>query len=269
MIPGFLLSLREGLEAALIIGIVVGGLQKIGRSNLMASLWIGVFSAVILSLLSALLLNALGAELEGKAEEIFEGTTMLLAAGVLTWMIYWMRRQSRGFKSRLEGNVQKASSYTGKGALFLLSFASVLREGIELALLLTAASLTSSGIQTILGALLGLLVACILGYLLFASTIRLNLTRFFQLTALLLILFAAGLVSHSVHEFNEAGLIPTIIAPIWNLNSIMDDHSVVGMLLGTLFGYNGDPSLTEVLAYIIYMLGVYALFQRIKFIPDH
>jgi high-affinity iron transporter len=264
MIPSFLLSLREGIEAALIIGIVLGALRKIGRSDLSRTLWAGVSSAVFLSILSALLLRALDAELKGRTEQIFEGFTMFLAAGVLTWMIYWMQRQSRGLKAELESNVQQATSRGGQGALFLMAFIAVLREGIELALFLTATSLASSGIQTLLGSLLGLMTACLLGYLLFASTIRLNLQRFFQVTSVLLILFAAGLIAHSMHEFNEAGIIPAIIDPIWNLNPILDDQSLVGVTLSTLFGYHGNPSLTEVLAYIGYILVTFIVFKRAR-----
>jgi high-affinity iron transporter len=204
MITSLLLSLREGLEAALIIGIVLGALHKTGRSDLNRFLWAGGLSAVILSLLSALLLHAVNKELEGLAEQIFEGITLLLAACVLTWMIFWMRRQSAGMKSQLESEVNRAVNVGGGGAIFFLAFIAVLREGIELALYLTATSLTSSGLQTLLGTSIG--IGCrLLGYLIFTTTLRLNLQHFFQVTAAILILFAAGLIAHSIGEFNEAG----------------------------------------------------------------
>ncbi len=264
MITSFLLALREGLEAALIIGIVLGAVRRAGRQGLSRWLWAGVFSAAMVSLVSALLLRAVDTELEGITEQIFEGTTFLLAAGVLTWMIFWMRRESASMRSRLETNVSQATNAKGGGALFFLAFISVLREGIELALYITAASLTLSGIQTILGTAIGLSIACFLGYLIYTTTIKLNLQRFFQVTGLILILFAAGLIGHSVAEFNEAGLIPSVISPIWNLNPLLSDTSVLGSIFSTLFGYHGSPSLTEALGYSAYALITLFLFIRAR-----
>lgn len=262
MISSLVLSLREGLEAALIIGIVLGALRRTGRVDLNRPLWAGVIIASIVSLLTALLLRAVDKELEGTTEQIFEGVTFLLAAGVLTWMILWMRHQSRSMRSELESKVNQAAALKGAGALFFLAFISVLREGIELALYLTASSLTSTGFQTVSGAAIGLAAACLLGYLIYSTTIHLNLQRFFQVTAVILILFAAGLVAHSVAEFNEAGIIPAVISPIWNLNPLLNEHSVLGVIASTLFGYHGSPSLTEALGYSAYMLIALFVFVR-------
>ena len=273
MITSFLLSLREGLEAALIIGIVLGALRRSGRAGLNRWLWAGVFSAAIVSLASALLLRAVDAELEGSSEQIFEGTTFLIAAAVLTWMIFWMNRESRGMKTRLESKVNEAAKIKGIGALYFLAFISVLREGIELALYMTAASLTLSGIQTLLGTAIGLAVACLLGYTVYSTTLKLSLQRFFQVTSVILILFAAGLIGHSVAEFNQAGIIPAIINPIWNLNPVLNDTSLVGSIFSTLFGYHGSPSLTEALGYSAYGLITLFVFvkaqklQPVQFIP--
>jgi high-affinity iron transporter len=254
MFPSFLLSLREGLEAALIIGIVLGALQKINRTQLIKSVWLGTGSAFLLSLFAALGLNAVGASIEGAAEAIFEGFAMLVAAGVLTWMIFWMQRQSRNIKSELEVEVQVAAARRGGRALFTLAFVAVLREGIELALFLTATAAVSGSQQVLIGGLLGLVAAVALGWALFATTIQLNLQRFFLVSGILLILFAAGLLAHGVHEFNELGWIPPIIEHVWDLNPILAEDSVIGMLLKALFGYNGNPSLTEVIAYVMYFV---------------
>ncbi len=262
MITSTLLSLREGLEAALVISIVLGALRRTGRSDLRRWLWTGVASAAIASLATAALLRMVDAELEGKAEQIFEGSTLVLAAIVLTWMIFWMRSAAVQMKSRLESNVRRAATTGGGGALYILAFIAVVREGIELALYMTAASLTLTGLQTLLGTAIGLSLACLTGYLIYSTTIKLNLQRFFQITGLILILFAAGLVGHSVAEFNEAGLIPGIISPIWNLNTILNDNSLLGMVFSTLFGYHSSPSLTEVLAYTSY--GLIALYAFVK-----
>lgn len=252
MLPSFLLALREGLEAALLIGIVLGALTKLNRPELKRSVWQGVAVALGFSLLAALALYLVGAEFAGSAEEIFEGTAMLLAAGILTWMIFWMQRQSRTLKSELETDVRRAVLRGGKGAVFSLALLAVGREGLELALFLIATGMATTAAQTLVGALAGLALSIVLGWLFFSSTRRLNLRAFFQVSNVLLVLFAAGLVAHGVHEFNEAGVIPSVIEHVWDINGILDERSVLGSLLTALFGYNGNPSLTEVAAYLAY-----------------
>ena len=269
MLPTYLLSLREGLEAALIIGIVLGALTKIRRTDLSPAVWLGTLTAVGVSILTAVLLTSFGMSLEDEFEQIFEGVTMLIAAGILTWMIFWMGKQARFLKGELEAGVNKAAATTGKRAMFWLAFIAVVREGIELALFITAAffagdqsQLSTNIIQTLVGTILGLGTAVLLGWTLFATTVRLDLRRFFQVTGFLLILFAAGLVAHGVHEFNEVGWIPVIIEHIWDVNAIVDENSLFGQLLRTLFGYNGNPSLTEMIAYFVYLAVVTVLWRR-------
>lgn len=261
MLPSYLLSLREGIEAALIIGIVIGALRKIRRADLVPALWWGVLSAAVVSALAAVLLTVLGLELEGPAEPIYEGATMLLAAGILTWMIFWMSQQARTLKSELEEDVNKAAASAGGRAIFWLAFVAVVREGVELALFLTASIFATDVLQTAVGAALGLGTAILLGWSIFAAIVRLDLRRFFQVTGFLLILFAAGLVAHGVHEFNEVGLIPSVIEHVWDLNLVVSEDSTFGLFLKALFGYNGNPSLTEVLAYLGYLLAI-SLFLR-------
>jgi high-affinity iron transporter len=269
MLPTYLLSLREGLEAALIIGIVLGALTKIRRNDLSPAVWLGTLSAVAVSILTAVLLTSFGMSLEETAEQIFEGITMLIAAGILTWMIFWMSKQARFLKGELEAGVNKAAATTGKRAMFWLAFVAVVREGVELAIFVTAAffagdesQVTSNIIQTLAGTILGLGTSALLGWTLFATTIRLDLRRFFQVTGFMLILFAAGLVAHGVHEFNEVGWIPPVVEHVWDVNAIVDENSVPGQLLKTLFGYNGNPSLTEVIAYFVYLAVITVLWRR-------
>ena len=194
---------------------------------------------------------------------------MLLAAGILTWMIFWMGKQARFLKSELEDGVNKAAASTGKRAVFWLAFMSVVREGVELAIFITAAFFAgnpgqamNNTIQTLAGTILGLGTAALLGYTIFATALRLDLRRFFQVTGLLLILFAAGLVAHGVHEFNEVGWIPVVVEHVWDVNAILDENSLVGQLLKTLFGYNGNPSLTEMFTYFVYIAVVGVFWRR-------
>ena len=269
MLPTFLLALREGLEAALIIGIVLGAVSKIRRNDLKPAVWFGTLSAVVISILTAVVLTSFGMSLEEEAEQIFEGFSMLIAAGILTWMIFWMGRQARFLKNELEDGVSKAAATTGKRAVFMLAFMAVVREGIELAIFVTAAffagnqaEASANLVQILAGTILGLGTAVLLGYTIFATTVRLDLRKFFQVTGILLILFAAGLVAHGVHEFNEAGWIPPIIEHVWDMNMILDENSIAGQLLKTLFGYNGNPSLTEVIAYVAYIVTIFFFWQR-------
>jgi high-affinity iron transporter len=269
MLPTYLLSLREGLEAALIIGILVGALSKIRRTDLAPTVWLGTLTAVGVSILTAFLLTTFGMSLEDPAEAIFEGITMLIAAGILTWMIFWMGKQARFLKSELEAGVNKAVASAGKSPVFWLAFIAVVREGVELALFVTAAffagnqsGVTSDIIQTLVGTILGVGTAALLSWTLFATTVRLDLRRFFQVTGFLLILFAAGLIAHGVHEFNEVGWIPSVIEHVWNLDAVISETSLLGQLLKTLFGYSSSPSLTEMIAYFTYLAVVIMLWRR-------
>jgi len=262
MVAAGLLAFREGLEAALILGIVLGVLRRVGRTNQARVVWLGAGFAALASLAAGLSLYALGISFEGPAEQIFEGLAMLLAAGVLTWMIFWMNRQGREIEAELEQDVRRAAQGGGNWALFSLAFLAVFREGIELALFLTAATFTSTAAATLAGGLVGLAAAALAGWLIFASTTRLNLQMFFRVTSILLIFFAAGLVAHGVHELNEAGLIPAVVEHVWDLNPVLDDSSGVGQILKTIFGYNGNPSLTEVVAYLSYWLVVLLALRR-------
>jgi high-affinity iron transporter len=262
LLPSFLLSLREGLEASLIIGIELGALRKLRRTDLIATVWLGVICAALVSVAAAVALVAIGFELEGTAEQVFEGVTMFVAAGVLTWMIFWMNSQSRHIKGELEGGVTRAVSTSDRRGLFWLSFIAVAREGVELALFLAATVFVVAGRSVLtastalIGAVLGLGTAALLGWSLFASTVRLDLRRFFRVTGFLLLIFGAGLVAHGVHEFVEAGMLPALIDPLWNLGAVIPESSLLGQVLGTLFGYSSDPSLLEMLVYVGYLAGV-------------
>ncbi len=257
MLPSFLLTLREGLEAALIIGVLLGTLRKIHRQDLAGLVWVGTAGAVFVSLLVAFFINLIGATFEGQVEQIFEGIMMLLAAGVLTWMIFWMSRQARDRQTQLETDVRRAAIGTSRRALVLVAFLAVVREGIELALFLSAVSFASDPSQTLIGAGLGIGVVVLLSWALSASLLKLNIRNFFRVTSVILIVFAAGLVAHGVHELNEASWVPAIIEHVWDINHVLDETSLSGQVLKTLLGYNGNPSLTETLAYIAYFLAIF------------
>lgn len=264
MIASLVITLREGLEAALIVGIVLSVLRRLGQTERRRTVWLGVLAAIIVSIGAGLALNALGVAFAGRGEAIFEGLAMLLAAGVLTWMIFWMQRQGRQIQVELESDVRRAIVRGSAWALFSLSFVAVVREGIETVLFLTAATLSTSPAQTLLGGALGLAAAIVLGWLMFAAGKRLDMRLFFRVTSLLLILFAAGLAAHGVHELQEANLLPVLIEHVWDINPILDEGSTAGAFLKALFGYNGNPSLLEVVTYSVYLVivGLMSLRQK-------
>jgi len=252
----FVISLREGLEAALIVGILLGALKQLGQPQLGRAIWAGVSSAVIVSLLAAAGLILAGIELEGRAEQIFEGATLLLAATFLTGMIFWMRRQGARFRTALETRAVHAvglNDAPGGWALLAVAFFAVVREGLELALLTAATSLQTPALDTLLGMLVGLVAAASLGVLIYRGVLRLNLRLFFSVTNVLLLLFAAGMVALGIHELVEAGMIPAIMDPLYNINAFLSDKSLFGALLKSLFGFNGTPALIETLAYLGYL----------------
>lgn len=260
MLAAILLTFREGLEAALIVGILIGYLVKTGRRQQVRVAWLGVGAAVLVSAALAGGLMVIGAELEGPAEQIFEGTTMFLAVAVLTWMIFWMRTQARFLKRTLEHDVQTALNSGTLGALFALAFLAVFREGVETALFFGASAFVSDAASALGGALLGLAAAGLVGYGLYSTTVRLDVRLFFNITSVLLLFFAAGLFAYGVHEYQEAGLLPLTIMPLWDTNFLLNEKSYLGEVFKALFGYNGNPSLLEVVSYAAYwvvtLLGV-------------
>ncbi len=255
MISTFLITLREGIEAALIIGIILAYLAKTGNRQASKYVWMGTLLAVVTSLITGMVIYTSVGKLEGRAEEIFEGLAMFTAAGILTWMIFWMRKQAINIKAHLHAQVQSALGNRYSLGLIGLAFVAVVREGIETVLFLFAATRVSvSPVMATTGGILGLVTAIAIGYSLYKGTSRLNLRTFFNVTSLLLILFAAGLLAHGIHEFNEAGIIPAVAEHVWDINQILPEKSTFGRFLTAIFGYNGNPSLSETVAYFSYLV---------------
>ena len=257
-----LVTTREGLEASLIVGIVLAYLAKTDNRRYFRIIWLGTAAAVALSImLGAALFFTIG-ELEGRGELIFEGFAMLAAVAVLTWMIFWMRKQARNIKSELEDKLQSAIVAGSAFGLASVVFFAVLREGWETALFIFAVGESSTPLATGIGAVIGLAISISLGVALYMGSRRLNLRQFFTVTGILLIVFAAGLLAHAVHEFQEAGLLPETVEHVWNTNALISENSHVGRFLTALFGYDGDPSLLEVAVWAGYLAVALTLFLR-------
>lgn len=263
MISSLLITLREGLEAALIVGIMLAYLSRTGNRSGVKQVWLGTALAVFASLLVGAVIYVVAGELTGSAEQIFEGSTTLLAAGVLTWMIFWMRRQASSIKTNLQTEMQSTIKKGASLGLVFLAFIAVVREGVETALFLFAANRTAeSPLGFIAGGVVGLALAVATGYFIYKGTSRLNMRTFFNVTGLLLILFAAGLLAHGIHEFNEAGVIPAVVEHVWDTGNFLSDQSTPGRFLSAILGYNSNPSLTEVVGYIAYLAVVLAAYLR-------
>ena len=200
--------LREGFEASLIVGIVLAFLNRTGRRDGFAAVWAGALGALALSVAVGIGLFAVGAELEGTSEKVFEGLAMLTAAGLLTWMIFWMRRQARSIRKNLEGQVQSALATGSSLALAVVAFVGVAREGVETSLFLFSSVEGSNTVVSLISAALGLAAAIGLGYAFYRGSSRLDLRKFFTITSGLLLVFAGWLLAMGLHELAEGGVIP-------------------------------------------------------------
>ncbi len=259
----FLVMLREGVEAAIIVAILLAYLNRIDRRSDSRWIWAGTAAAILVSLVAGIVLwNTVGG-LEGAAEELVEGIIALVAAGLLTWMIFWMGQQAQNLKGHIHSQVDTAIAAGGATALATIAFVTVLREGIESSLFLIATTVgTESSSSQIVGGLLGLAAAVVIGILFYAGSSHIDIRAFFRLTGVLIILFAAGLVSKAVHEFQELGLLPTVSEHVWDLGILDPSAGTTGRFLGSLFGWTPRPSLLMAVAYTAYLVPVLIVFLR-------
>jgi high-affinity iron transporter len=256
--------LREGLEAALIVAIVLAYLKRLGRESEFKPVWIGTGLAVVVSIVAGAIIFAAVGELEGKTEEITEGIIAVFAASVLTWMIFWMGKQARSIKGSLHSRVDAALATNSAKALTLLAFVTVVREGFESALFMlsTGVGEESNGAQLV-GGFIGVAIAMGIGYLVYRGSRKVNLRVFFRVTGIFIILFAAGLLGKAVHEFQEAALFGSVNPHLWDVSSIdllTPGASETGNFLRGLFGWSVSPSVEEVFAYFAFLVPIGGLF---------
>lgn len=259
----FLVMLREGVEAALVVAILLAYLNRLGVKSHIRWVWIGTISAAFLSLIVGVVIYNTVGGLEGRAEELTEGIIAFAAAALLTWMIFWMGKNARQLRGKLEADAASAVEVGGVGALAAVAFVAVMREGLESALFMISTTVgeTASG-REVLGGTLGLLAAIGVGYLVYRGGSRINLRLFFRVTGFLIILFAAGLVSKGVHEFQEVGVLPIIIEPLYEVPFGDPDISTVARFAKTMFGWSPGPSLLMVVSYWSYLVPIGAAFSQ-------
>jgi len=257
----FIITLREGLEASLIIAILLTYLRKTGRQADGRSVWLGTAVATFVCLVAGTLIYIFIDGLHGKVEQAVEGFIALAAVGVLTYMIFWMRTNSQSLGSHLRGKVDRSTN----AALFTIAFVAVLREGLETVLfLLGAETQTSSGLSVVVGGLIGLVTAIGIGVLIYNGSSRVNLKTFFSFTAVLLLLFAAGLAGKAVHELREligweSGW---LITSAWTIETGFLAKGTLYDFMKGLFGWTASPERIRVLAYFAYLIPIMALYRR-------
>lgn len=265
MLGNFLIGLREGLEASLVVSILLAYLVKSGRRHLLPKVWAGVGVAVAASLGIGALLTFGPKGLSFTAQEVIGGVLSIVAVGLVTWMIFWMAGAARTIASDLRGQVDAAAD--NAWSLPLIAALAVGREGLETALFVWAATKAAAadGAGTtgpLLGALLGLLVAVALGYAMYAGAIRINLGRFFAITGGFLVLVAAGVLAYGVHDLQEAGVLPGLNTVAFDVSAAVPPGSVAGTLLKGIFNFSPAPSVLETVVWVAYVAVVGTLFVR-------
>jgi high-affinity iron transporter len=263
---GLLTGLREGVEAALIVSIVIAYLVRTGHAEDLAKIWLGTGVAVIASVaLGLALFNTVGSFQE-PYEQIFEGSAMLLAAAVVTWMLFWMRRQAASVKGDLQAAVDRVIDSGGAWGLALLAFTAVIREGVETSLFLVgqATSAQTHAGSVVAGAVVGLAIAVLIGYGFYRGSRRVNLASFFRWTGIALIFIAAGLLSHAIHEFIEIGALGSgpWTQTAFDLSGVLSHDDGVGAFLRAIFGYSATPEVVTLIVHVAYVAATLGLYLR-------
>jgi high-affinity iron transporter len=261
-LASYLIGLREGLEVTLVVSILIAYLVKSDRRRELLPLWGGVAAAIVLSVLFGALLTYTETTLlaDTQSRELFEAITSVVAVALVTWMIFWMRRTARRLKGELTG---KLASAVGVGGLAVagIAFVSVIREGLETALLFyTAAQGATSTVTPLLAISAGIATSVLIGFGLYAGALRVNLTRFFTISGVLLIFVAAGIFKYGIHDFQEAGVLPGGDNLAFDITGVLDPTSWYGAAISGMFNITGAPSVLETIAYLAYLVPVLAVF---------
>ncbi|WP_285774289.1 iron uptake transporter permease EfeU [Microtetraspora sp. NBRC 13810] len=262
MFASFLIGLREGLEATLVVSVLVAFLVKGDRRDRLPLVWTGVLAAVALSVGFGALLTFTAAHLDHRQQELFDAITSLLATVFVTAMIFWMRRAARSLSGELRARLGDALRL-GPFAVVVMAFLAVAREGLETALLFFASVQGATTTATpLIGISLGLLTSVVIGWGLYRSALRINLTTFFHWTGLLLILVAAGIFKYGVHDLQEADLLPGLSTQAFDISAILPADSWWGALIAGMFNITPQPTVLETVAWVAYAVPTLILFLR-------
>lgn len=262
MLASFLVGLREGLEAATIVAILIAYLVNSDLRRFLPRVWTGVAAAVGVSLMAAVGLSLADSALSDTASEVFEGFTSLVAVALITWMTFWMAAHARALKAELHSKVDRAIA-TSSLALAAVAFFAVLREGLETSVFMWA-SIQAAGTSTepLIGLSLGLLVSIVAGWAIFKGIVRINIGKVFSTVGGLLIFVAAGVLAYGVHELEEAGVIPFGGSTVFSTADLIDPEGIFGSLMRGFLGYRGTATVVEVIAWVSYVTIVGLLYRR-------
>jgi high-affinity iron transporter len=262
VLGNFLIGLREGLEAALVVSILVAFLVRTNRRDALPKVWLGVGLAVAISVGVTAALALTQQALTFEAQEAFGGSLSIIAVGFVTWMIFWMRRTARTISADLRGRLEDAIKM-GTTAVVVMAALAVGREGLETALFFfTAAQAAGETTQPLIGFLLGIAVAVILAYLLYRGAVKINLSRFFMITGALLIFVAAGILAYGVHDLQEAGILPGLNTLAFDVSEAIPPDSWYGVLLKGVFNFSPQTTVLEAVVWVLYVAVVLTLFLR-------
>jgi high-affinity iron transporter len=262
VLGNFLIGLREGLEAALVVSILVAFLVRTDRRHVLPKVWLGVGIAVAISVGVTLVLALTQQALTFEAQEALGGSLSIIAVGFVTWMIFWMRRTARTISADLRGRLEDAIKM-GSTAVVVMAALAVGREGLETALFFfTAAQAAGETTQPLIGFLLGIAVAIVLAYLLYRGVVKINLGRFFMITGALLIFVAAGILAYGVHDLQEAGILPGLNSLAFDVSAAVPPDSWYGVLLKGVFNFSPQTTWLEAVVWTLYVAVVLTLFLR-------
>jgi high-affinity iron transporter len=262
MLGNFLIGLREGLEAALVVSILVAFLVRTNRRDVLPKVWLGVGIAVAISVGVTAALALTQQALTFEAQEAFGGSLSIIAVGFVTWMIFWMRRTARTISVELRGKLEDAIKM-GTTAIVVMAALAVGREGLETALFFfTAAQAAGETTQPLIGFLLGIAVAVALAYLLYRGAVKINLGRFFMITGALLIFVAAGILAYGVHDLQEAGILPGLNTLAFDVSGLVPPDSWYAVLLKGVFNFSPQTTVLQAVVWVLYVGAVLTLFLR-------
>ncbi len=268
MMANYLIGLREGLEAALVIGILVAYLVRSDRRQQLRGVWLGTWAAIGISLGLGALLTWGPRGLSFEAQEIIGGSMSIVAVALVTWMIFWMGKTARFLREKLETALDAAAA-VGTGAIAVVAFVAVGREGIETSLFVWAGiSAAGSSTAPIAGAVLGLATAVVLGYLIYRGALRINLAKFFQWTGVFLVIVAAGVLAYGIHDFQEAGVLPGLNTLAFDVSAQVPSSSWYGTALKGIFNFSPQTTILEAIAWVAYAVPTLVLFVRVAFAPS-
>jgi high-affinity iron transporter len=257
-----LIGLREGLEAALVVVILVAFLVKSDRKNALPMVWAGVAVAILLSVGVGALLTFTSNSMSFEAQEAFGGSLSIIAVGFVTWMIFWMRNTARALSGELRAKLSEALQ-VGRWAVVLMAFLAVGREGLETAVFFwSAAQAAGETAQPLLGFLIGVTASVVLGFLIYRGAVQINLARFFTVTGVLLIFVAAGILAYGVHDLQEAAILPGLSTLAFDISHIIPADSWYGVLLKGIFNLSPRTTVLEAVVWVAYVGIVLTLFLR-------